>query len=541
MKTAKKLDQKGISEAVVNYCLARAYVSTDGFYSYCKDILGYKDLYEEFHGPMAQHAVEPHYKLYTPDKKDKLDEPSRRRFKMIQACRGSFKSSVATIGYATWLIARETTLTGACNTRILIGCEVLALAHAFVRAIRQILENERRWVNLFGDHKGDIRGRYWSDQGLTSRFRTLHRLKEPTVSPISIDSPKAGNHYDVILADDLETERASASREQIEKCWDFYRLLHSLLEPDGEMMLVSTRWHYDDIYSRILKVNKLDDDEHQYAVFVMPAEDEEGSLTFPARFSRKHLDHLRLRHGSYLYSCQFLLNPVPDSERVFKKAWLRLVPPDIWVSKRKFRTFMGVDFAYTEQKRVESGEVKKADYTVIVVASVDQYWNYYLREIFRDRCSVLAGIQKMFAMYYNHSVLDIGLQRFDRSQVDNSIEQYCHNQGKRPRYDYISYPGGKGKEERIRVTLQPLVESGKLFLLPGYDWLEEEFLDFPRAAFDDGLDALCNLVRISRPPPGYQKREEKSGLLKHIEALKRGRIRYLDGTYKKNKDAWKTP
>jgi hypothetical protein len=345
---------------------------------------------------------------------------------MVQACRGSFKSSVCTVGYATWLIAREYTLTDACNIRILIGSEVLDLARKFVRTCRQIMENEPRYIQLFGDHKGDIKGRYWSDFGLTSQFRTLHRLGEPTISTISTDSPRAGNHYDVIIADDLETERKSASRDQIEKCWDFYRLLHSLLEPDGEMILVSTRWHYDDIYSRILKLNEHDEEDYQYCVFIMPAESKKRKLTFPTRFDKKHLEHLLQRHGTYLYSCQFLLDPVPDHARTFKKDWLKLVPPDIWVSKRRFRAFMGVDFAYTEQKRVESGEVKRADYTTIIVASVDDYWNYYIREMFRERCSVLRGITKMFDMYYNHKCINIGLQQFDRSQVDSVIIQHSH-------------------------------------------------------------------------------------------------------------------
>jgi predicted phage terminase large subunit-like protein len=539
LELSKDLDKKKIPQTIVNYCLARAYVSKDGFYHYCRDVLGYGDMYEPFHGPMATHVVDPTYKLYTPDVKEKFQKKNYRRFKMVQACRGSFKSSVCTVGYATWLIAREYTLTDACNIRILIGSEVLDLARKFVRTCRQIMENEPRYIQLFGDHKGDIKGRYWSDFGLTSQFRTLHRLGEPTISTISTDSPRAGNHYDVIIADDLETERKSASRDQIEKCWDFYRLLHSLLEPDGEMILVSTRWHYDDIYSRILKLNEHDEEDYQYCVFIMPAESKKRKLTFPTRFDKKHLEHLLQRHGTYLYSCQFLLDPVPDHARTFKKDWLKLVPPDIWVSKRRFRAFMGVDFAYTEQKRVESGEVKRADYTTIIVASVDDYWNYYIREMFRERCSVLRGITKMFDMYYNHKCINIGLQQFDRSQVDSVIIQHSHGLGKRPRYDYISYPVGKGKDERIRVTLQPLCEAGKMFLLPGSDWLEEEFLDFPRAAYDDGLDALCNLVKVSRPPAKLNRKEELTALQRHIASLKRGTIRYLDGTYKKDPGKWK--
>jgi predicted phage terminase large subunit-like protein len=540
LETAKTLDKKGLDKAVTNYCLARAYTSDDGFYPYLKDILGYGDLYEPFHGPMVQAVTKPTHKTFTPTEKIGLVTGHRRRYKMIQACRGSFKSSVCTFGYATWLIAKEYTETGACNIRILIGSEVLDLAKSFVRAARQIMEQEPRWLDLFGDHRGDIKGRRWTDNGLTSRFRTLSRLKEPTISTIALDAPRAGNHYDVIIADDLETERASASREQIEKCWEFYRLMHSLLEPKGEMILVSTRWHYDDIYSRILKANVEDSEEHQYCVFIMPAETDEGKLTFPTRFPRKHLDHLKKRHGSYLYSCQFLLDPVPEEDRTFKRDWIHYVPQEIW-SNTRLRSFMGVDFAYTEQRRVETGEVKQADYTVIIVGVVDEYWNYYIKHAFRDRCSKLTGIRHMFNMFYDNQVLKAGLQKFDRAQVDDVIYQYGHQRGKRPRMEYIPYPGTQSKNERIKTTLQPLFEAGKIFLLPGLDWLEEELLDFPRAAYDDGLDALCNLVRVSKPPASFKEKEKLSPIQKHIKALHAGRVRYLSGRYQVNRDAWKTP
>lgn len=545
MQSARKYRKQKAGKSVVNYCLARAYTSDDGFYDYCHDILGFRDMYEGFHRPLCEHTVEPTHTLYTPDDKKPVGAAIKRRYRMIQACRGSFKSSVSTVGYATWLIAKEYTLTDACNIRILIGSEVLELAKAFVRGCRQVMEFEPRWRELFGDHKGDIKGRYWTDNGLTSRFRTLTRLREPTVSTIALDAPRAGFHYDVIIADDLETERSSASREQISKCWDFYRLLHSLLEPDGEMLLVSTRWHYDDIYSRILKENEKDDDEHQYCVFIMPAESKTGELTFPTRFTKKHLDHMKIRHGSYLYSCQFLLNPVPSKDKTFRLDWIKLNPPDIWVRKdTRLRNFMGVDFAYTEQTRSTSGELKRADYTVIIVGAVDEYWNYYIRKFFRDKCTKLKAIQTMFDMFYSEQCVQIGLQRFDRSQVDDMIVQYGHSIRKNPHREYVSYPssitsGDNQKNERIMTTLQPLMEAGKLHFLPGMDWLEAELMDFPLGSHDDGLDALCNLVKISLPPPGYKKKEKLSFIAKHIHALKKGRIRYLDGSYAGKSDDWK--
>lgn len=522
MKTARQLKAANADNEVVTYCKARAYVSTDGFYRYCVDILGYKDLYHGFHRPLCD-----------------VTTNNSRRYRMIQACRGSFKSSISTYGYATWLVAREFILTGESNIRILIGSEVLALANSFCKACRQILEYNQNYIELFGNHKGEMRGRNWTDTSLTSRFRTITTRKEPTISALALDAPRAGFHYDVIIADDLETERSSASRDQIDKCWDFYRLLHSLLEPTGELILVSTRWHYDDIYSRILKDDEGDATEDRFLTLIMPAELEDGTLTFPTRFTRKHLDHLKKRHGSYLYSGQYLLNPVPEEGRTFKRSWIRDAPQEIWNNPR-LRTFVAADFAYTTQARMDTGEIREADFTVVMTVCVDEEWNYYIKKWFRERCSKLGGIKEVYKQYYDNKALIIGLQKFDKAQIDDVIVQHGHSEGLRPRCEYISYPSRQSKVDRIKTTLQPLFEAGKVFLLPGMEWFHEELLEFPRSPYDDGLDALCNAVKISKPPPVHRMKQKMSNIAKHIQALHKGRVRKLDGKYEIKNDAWKS-
>ena len=74
--------------AHVNYCKARSYIEEDGFFYFCYDILGYREMTRQFHGPICDHIQ------------------AGRRYKILQACRGSFKSVIATIGYTVWLIAR---------------------------------------------------------------------------------------------------------------------------------------------------------------------------------------------------------------------------------------------------------------------------------------------------------------------------------------------------------------------------------------------------------------------------------------------------
>lgn len=445
------------------------------------------------------------------------------------------KSSVATIGKATRNIAKEFIETGAVNRRTLVASEVLDLSKKFVQASGEILQSPN-WMFLYGDHRRDGKGG-WGRSELTSRYRTNYALKEPTLSAMSLDAPKTGFHYDEIIADDLETERASATRDQIDKCWDFYRLLYSLLEPqDSYLSLISTRWHYDDIYSRILERNKDDDPSERFSVLIEPAKLPDGTLTYPTRFPQEVLDNLRRKLGSYIFSCQYELSPVSPEDRVFKEEWIRYADTAMLSKERKYRIVMGADIAYTEKKAIERGiGYRLADWTVVFTAAIDDRWNYILLDAFRGRVSKLEGVKEIFRQYATHKATVIGLQKQDKLLLEDTIEQYAFQSRQFiPRIEYIAYPNRLSKDERIITGLAPVFESGKIYLQPSMKWLEQELLDFPRGAHDDALDALANLVYVSRPATPVRKKTSMNDIQKRIQYLKRG-IDYDD----KGERSWK--
>lgn len=504
------------------YCLSRAYTCEDGFAYYLEDVLGYSDL-AHFHRPIIEQAVDLNVKR-----------------RMLQALRGSFKSSISTIGLATWLIGRDMALTGHCNVRILIASEALELAKAFAASVGAIVNDNPHWKELFGEHRGDrTQRRKWLGHEFISMHRKYLYLKEPTVHTGATDAPRTGNHYDLIILDDLETERGSATREQIDKVHTFYKLVIPLLEPKVPhylrdtpsgipvlttpiIQLVSTRWHHDDIYARLEKeIDQLEADgiEH-WSRIVLPGENKDGSPAFPERFPEKELQRIKQEMGSYQYSCQILLDPTPESERDFKREWLQYSRPDQY-RRPSLRTYIGADFAYTPQTRLDTGEIRKADYTVIVTIMVDEMWNYIIKDIWRKRCTKGEGLKELMRQYTQHKALAVGLQKFDRAQIEEAVTHMEFQEGVSMRKEWISYPSKQSKNDRILTGLQPIMEAKKLFLLPRCEWLEDEFMDFPRAAFDDGLDALCNAVKIAKPMASPSTQPKMSSLLRHIRSLHR--------------------
>ena len=526
------------AKVVLNWLQARKYACPDAFFDFCVDIMGFKDMTPRFHGPICRHVT------------------SDKRYRMLQAARGTFKSSVATIAYSCWLVGREYTLTGAVNIRILIASEGMVAAKKFMRAIRMTMEHNQKYRDLFGEHKGDhhrkTTGRVWSDESMISQYRTNFSVGEPTISAASIEAPRHGFHYEVIIPDDLETERKSASADQIDKCWDFYRLLHSLLEPlihKGNplrrvlpygpiLQLVSTRWHHDDIYARILEADKEEKNAVEtYEILIKPAINAKGEYAFPERLNEDTLQHIKHRQGPMIFSAQYMLNPTPDESKAFKKEWINYATPQHY-NRPNVRTYMGIDLAYTEQRKLFTGESARADFTCFIVADVDDMMNFIIRDWYRERVNKREAIEAMFGMYKANGCNMAVLQKFDRIQIEETVEHYEREINFHMNKFWVSYPGGQTKHNRIETTLVPKFASNRIWLQPGMKWFEDELLSYPRQRHDDGMDALCNIIKVAKAPTGERMPEHSTPVKRHIEGLKRGKLIHLDGKTGKKPNPW---
>jgi hypothetical protein len=186
------------------------------------DLLGFRDVCPETHGAMIK----------------TLEHPNKR--KLIVAPRGSLKTSVCVVAYGLNRILRNRDL------RILIMSEVYTNSKNLIREIRGAVES-RKFVELYGD----LRGPQWGEGEITFAGRSKV-FKEASITAGAIGTVKVGQHYDLILLDDVNSNKNSDTPEKCQKVYDFYRYLTSILEPDGEMMVVGTRYSAADLIQRIL-------------------------------------------------------------------------------------------------------------------------------------------------------------------------------------------------------------------------------------------------------------------------------------------------
>lgn len=186
----------------------------DSLYHFTKFCLGYKDLTQNVHGPIC----------------NALQAPTPR--KLIAVPRGTFKSTCSTISYPMWLLEHNP------NLRILIDSELYTNSMNFLREIKGHYEHNEDFRMLFGDRVGSL----WNSDEVIVKTRTIHK-KEPSIVCSGIGAGKTSQHYDVIIADDLSSYKNITSKDLAQKTIDHFKLYTSLLEPNGTLVVIGTRYH----------------------------------------------------------------------------------------------------------------------------------------------------------------------------------------------------------------------------------------------------------------------------------------------------------
>lgn len=201
--------------------IAQKYKSS--LYLLCKDLLQYSDITHYTHDEIFR----------------ALEAPTKR--KLVCVPRGSFKSSIGVVGYSIYCLLKNP------DIRILIDSEIYDNSKNFIREIRAKLELPRL-TKLYGDFKSN----QWSEGSITILQRRKI-LKESSITASGVGTGKTGQHYDLIIHDDLNSAKNSQTKEMRDKIIAHYKLNTSILEPDGTMVIIGTRYSSDDCIGWVIE------------------------------------------------------------------------------------------------------------------------------------------------------------------------------------------------------------------------------------------------------------------------------------------------
>lgn len=427
----------------------------------------------------------------------------RKKFLLLLMPRGTFKSSVVTVGYTLQMILNDP------DCRILIDSETFAKSKAFLAAVKGHLQGNDKFREVYHTLYGSYpdakkRDDLWTDSQIVVSARKLTR-KEATVSCGGVDVTKNGMHYDLIIMDDLHSELNTANKEQIEKVKDHFKLALSLIDPGKPIIVIGTRWDYNDVYQYILDYYP----EH-FNILIRKAYNPDGSLFFPEVLTESELQLRKTVQGSYMFSCQYMNEPVDDETATFKRSMLVRKSWDL-VKDRPINWILSVDPSY---------EGLYSDYTAFVIAGMDHQRDIYVRYVLRAKMTYADIIRTMFELNAEYSPQRILLETV---ATQKSI-QYELNNEQRRRGSWLPVTEiksrSKSKEERIR-GLAPYYEFGHIFHVKECHQLEDleyELLHFPRGTHDDVIDALASVLEVASPPSGVAV-GEKSSKKRRLAAL----------------------
>lgn len=154
--------------------------------------------------------------------------------------------------------------------------------------------------------------------------------KKGGVRAAGIGGPITGFGADLFIIDDYIKDHEEAESEvQREKVWNWWQSVASTrLHPGAVVIILATRWHYDDLIGRLLdqKENEKEEFPFELEYINLPAlaqendllDRETGKALWPWRFNENRLQNIKKTSGSYWWSALYGGSPTPREGLMFK-------------------------------------------------------------------------------------------------------------------------------------------------------------------------------------------------------------------------------
>ena len=501
-----------------------------------KQVLGYNRLTDHCHRRMAQDIDTPNFK-----------------FRLLLWPRGHFKSTIGTESRSVQKLLRNP------NERILISNAKLNNSQKFLRAIASHWQNNAMFKWLWRDwwlenyaspfHKAEYGDKLdWITRDTQDEFSVLRPYagREASITTGAVDASLVSQHYSTIIADDLINREYVRTIDMVEKSVLYFKDLLDLLDPDGELEIIGTRWSHMDLYGWIIeefggtaslripkdyvgddiveKSEKTPESEKDWMISIQPCYTSTGEPIFPEEFTSQVLGDLQRVKGPYEFGAQYELDPTPKESQKFQEEWFNKL--DILPDVSSMQICITVDPA----KSIED----EADRTAITVCGYDDSNYMYFLDGLNERITVDELPEALFELVTEwdnrgQHLLPVGFEAVGFQEI------YLYNLERmmmERNYFFAIEPikrRKQSKEERI-LRLVPRIKNG--FYMPKkllkdsfggreapYDLSQRllwQLLKFPFAGEDDLADALADQLDIvkahglpvSKPPKITEQKKD---------------------------------
>lgn len=454
------------------------------------EVLGYE--MRDFHDLLYQHNKHCGKKL------------EKQKWHLALAPRGVGKSTILTVGKTILRILQNP------NIRILIASKTDENSVGFLNEIKQKLES-KKLTDIFGPQKGTI----WNTGEITVGPRTS-TAKEFTVHTVGIGGALASKHFDLILADDLVDEENSKTEAQRAKIvtW-FFKILDPTLEPHGEMSVIGTRYHPDDLYGylidRMFTVRKKGKVKKKYYIRIpalikknkfragCPTHERYISI-WPEKFTVKFLLKKRSSQGTIIFNSQMQNDVEAMKGKIFKVDWFQWYKPEE-INIKELRIFQGVDLAIKQKDNADK-------FAHVTIGVHPKTLNVYVLSYYNQVTHYTKQKQLILNRFNSFDPIRVAIEA---NGYQSALLQDMKSDTKLAKIRAV--PIFTDTDKTMRAwKLSAYFERGQVFLAEGMNELQEHLLKMPDGRYKDLFDALDIAINAAF---GKQKkvRQNEPGLM----------------------------
>ncbi len=314
-----------------------------------------------------------------------------------------------------------------------------------------------------------------------------------------VGSGITGRGADVGVIDDPIKDRKEAESETTrENVWNWYTsTFYTRLMPGAAIILMTTRWHEDDLAGRLLEAQK--DGGDQWVVVELPAIAEgrdllgrsAGEPLWPAWYSVEGLERIKKAIGPYEWAALYQQKPSVAGGNIFKREWWQYYREP---GKYDF-TLQSWDTAF------KTGE--ENDYSVCTTWGLSRNMIDVI-DRFKARLEMPELKRIAATLGFRHRPNAILIE--DKASGQSLIQEL------RKETDLPIIPVKTDRDKISRAhAVTPMIEGGRVRLPEWASWVEDyinEMSAFPKGSFDDSVDSTTQALNYLRDRVEFSETNE---------------------------------
>lgn len=415
------------------------------------------------------------------------DAKKIKKGRIIEAFRGSAKTTIVTIGFTLFRMGHDPSKS---NILIQVGDDT---ANTNTKAIADVIENNPGWKQVFPHIVPDF-DLGWSANGYQikdnsmdySEWRRLNAdRKDPSLLGFGYRSGSliGKRPTGVLIIDDInDINNTSSVKENQATIGVLTSTIFPARTPTSWTIFIGTPWTPNDVLSYVKATG-------EFVASKTPILDENGESVWSQRFSQEDIESQRRVSGSVEFARMYMLDLTAAAGTHLKKEWLHKYPSEKINSQ--WPCYFGVDYA-----SASAGQINR-DYFTIAIGRLIPGGGIVLVDGFRDRVSQGEAEQKLKALATIYNPLLVGIENIGKGEEFYGLMLRTSTLPLMP-----CHTGRRSKADRFEKQMAPLFEFSRVWMsdatTPFLQAFEEEWMMFPNAEHDDTLDAVYWMVSVAQ-------------------------------------------